>query len=77
MIKIDKQYLTRDGRKVRIYATDGAFPTPIHGAVLSVYDQAWFPMKWYEDGRYRLNPLAVSLSDLVELKPFSALKEGK
>ena len=35
MISKDKQYKTRDGREVRVYATDGAGEFPIHGAVLN------------------------------------------
>jgi hypothetical protein len=32
MISMDKQYRTRDGREVRIYAVDGGGKYPIHGA---------------------------------------------
>ena len=33
MIDINKKYRTRDGREVRIYATDGWNASPIHGAI--------------------------------------------
>jgi len=69
MIDINKQYRTRDGREVRIYATDGAMPRPIHGAVKSSYDSTWHSFQWHEDGRLVHNILAVDLSDLIEVRP--------
>jgi hypothetical protein len=39
---------TRDGRKVPIYATDGAGDQPVHGALDGEVDQ------WSEDGRWFL-----------------------
>jgi len=33
MIDINKQYRTRDGHEVRIYATDGMGLYPVHGAI--------------------------------------------
>jgi hypothetical protein len=69
MIDINKQYRTRDGREVRIYATDGAMPRPVHGAVKSSYDPTWHSFQWHEDGRLVHNILAVDLSDLIEVRP--------
>ena len=69
MIDINKQYRTRDGREVRIYATDGIMPRPIHGAVKSSYDSTWHSFQWHEDGRLVHNILAVDLSDLIEVRP--------
>jgi len=69
MIDINKQYRTRDGREVRIYATDGAMPKPVHGAVKSSYDSTWHSFQWHEDGRLVHNVLAVDLSDLIEVRP--------
>jgi hypothetical protein len=69
MIDINKQYRTRDGREVRIYATDGAMPRPVHGAVKSSYDSTWHSFQWHEDGRLVHNILAVDLSDLIEVRP--------
>jgi len=69
MIDINKQYRTRDGREVRIYATDGIMPRPIHGAVKSWYDSTWHSFQWHEDGRLVHNILAVDLSDLIEVRP--------
>ena len=69
MIDINKKYRTRDGREVRIYATDGAMPRPVHGAVKSTYDSTWHSFQWHEDGRLVHNILAVDLSDLIEVCP--------
>ena len=33
MIDINKKYRTRNGREVRIYATDGWSASPVHGAI--------------------------------------------
>ena len=69
MIDKNKVYKTRDGREVRIYATDGAMPRPVHGAVKSSYDSTWHSFQWHEDGRLVHNILAVDLSDLIEVRP--------
>jgi len=39
---------TRDGREVRIYATDGKGKYPIHGAILT--DGGWEDQTWTHDG---------------------------
>ena len=48
MIDINKQYRTRDGREVRIYATDGTDDQSIHGAVKD--GNGWTIAAWYSDG---------------------------
>jgi hypothetical protein len=65
MISKDKQYRTRNGREVRIYATDGGEPYPVHGAMLQ--DGEWSHETWKRDGAYICN-LDESLS-LIEVKP--------
>jgi hypothetical protein len=65
MISKDKTYRTRDGREVRIYATDGGVgKSMVHGATL---DEApgWFPRLWYPDGSHTEN----GDLDLIEMKP--------
>ena len=65
MISKDKTYRTRDGREVRIYATDGGVgQAMVHGATL---DEApgWFSRVWYPDGSHIEN----NDLDLVEVKP--------
>jgi hypothetical protein len=64
-ISKDKQYKTRDGREVRIYATDGAGPYPVQGAIKR--RDGWNYGAWLSDGyvtRCRENP-----DDLIEVKP--------
>ena len=76
MISKDKQYRTRDGREVRIYATDGAGLYSIHGAMASqssnknkqsiVSSTGWFLEAWFSDGQhYEGN----NDFDLIEVKP--------
>jgi hypothetical protein len=43
MIDINKKYRTRDGREVRIYATDGAECLSVHGAIKWVTGKGWVP----------------------------------
>ena len=65
MISKDKTYRTRDGREVRIYATDGYGRTPIHGAVNC--PEGWVCMTWHPNGQL-FNDLEVE-NDLIEVKP--------
>ena len=67
MISKDKTYRTRDGREVRIYATDGAGSWPIHGAV-KLGDQ-WFIREWTKHGMSTLQEQCVTDFDLFEAKP--------
>lgn len=53
---------TRDGRTVRIYATDGQGPYAIHGAVLNT--EGWTALKWTLDGR-NLNCEMECRNDIV------------
>ena len=64
MISKDKTYRTRDGREVRIYATDGSGSRPIHGAINS--NGYWVAHTWGSDGRY---DCCQSDDDLIEVKP--------
>lgn len=65
MIDVNKTYRTRDGREVRIYATDCGEAEPIHGAIKC--GQQWRYFIWTENGRYLKNK--DTLSDLVEVRP--------
>jgi hypothetical protein len=68
MIDKDKQYKTRDGRDVRIYATDGCEVFPVHGAI--EHDDGWWSFSWANNGSSvnsatsKENP-----DDLIEVKP--------
>ena len=64
MISKDKQYRTRNGREVRIYATDGA-KGKIHGAMLT--DEGWEHRTWDASGRIML--CEPHDYDLIEVKP--------
>jgi hypothetical protein len=64
MISKDKQYRTRDGREVRIYATDGGGEYPVHGSVKT--NDGWRPRTWVSNGQ--VGPLE-NVGDLIEVKP--------
>ncbi len=64
MIELGKQYKTRDGREVRIYAVDGSGSLPVHGAIKNTY--GWEPYQWIKDGRSYLKD---GPEDLIEVKP--------
>ena len=65
MIDITKKYRTRDGREVRIYATDGKGPASVvHGAIN--YNDGWVQHTWFADGMYHYTS---SCRDLIEVKP--------
>jgi len=49
MIDINKQYRTRDGREVRIYAMNGGGYWPVHGAI-QLSCSGWVPTSWDNDG---------------------------
>jgi hypothetical protein len=66
MIDKNKQYRTRDGRDVRIYATDGASEQWVHGAVENT--EGWCQMTWCLDGLLSISGVK-SATDLVEVKP--------
>lgn len=65
MIDIKKTYRTRDGREVRIYATDGHPSEPVHGAFQD-YSCAWNSCIWKHDGT---NIYGKRDADLIEVKP--------
>ncbi len=71
MIDITKKYRTRDGREVRIYATDGGDLVEgqtIHGAVLN--GNNWVFAIWNaETGKNYANSAAISKIDLIEVRP--------
>ena len=67
-MKIDKNrtYTTRDGRAVRIYATDANEDFPVHGAVKT--SEGWELKSWTSDGVWMTSP--HNASNLIEaLKP--------
>ena len=64
MIDITKKYRTRDGREVRIYATDGGDNFPVHGAIKDRDEPVWRNYSWHSNGSGVYSEL-----DLIEVKP--------
>jgi hypothetical protein len=77
MIDINKKYRTRDGREVRIYATDGGSYMPIMGATLYTSKEGktwWESARWKEDGSY--DPYGRETKfDLVEVDELNTSAE--
>jgi hypothetical protein len=67
MIDKNKEYKTRDGKKVRIYATDAGGLYPIHGAILSKEKDFWYKHSWDENGKY-VTEVDEGRNDLIEVK---------
>ena len=65
MIDINKKYRTRDGREVRIYATDGCGEFQIHGAIKT--DIGWSCSEWKLNGQSYVNRSGPN--DLIEVRP--------
>lgn len=68
MIEMGKKYKTRDGRDVRIYATDAGGSLPVHGAIFDDDSSEWCVETWTADGRY-FDDGATTGEDLIEVKP--------
>ena len=66
-IELGKQYRTRDGHEVRIYATDGGAREPVHGAIL--FPLGWEHHCWGKDGTKWLEKTPLHDLDLIEVKP--------
>jgi hypothetical protein len=64
MISIAKTYRTRDGREVRIYATDGGSDYCVHGAVKM--NDGWRSCTWVSNGQ--VGPFEND-GYLIEVKP--------
>ena len=65
MIDINKKYQTRDGREVRIYATDAGGPKKtVHGAVKE--KDGWYMLAWSKNGV--VSNIDRNL-DLIEVRP--------
>ena len=68
MISKDKQYKTRNGLDVRIYATDGYGKKPVHGAYLDKNCTGWIDYAWAITGASYLYGDGEPL-DLIEVRP--------
>lgn len=67
MIDPKKQYKTRDGREVRIYAVDGALPYSVHGAVK--HGDSWISKDWDDNGGFLTPHCETDPLDLIEVRP--------
>ena len=67
MIDINKKYRTRVGREVRIYATDGGGPQPVHGAISGL--NFWSTANWSKNGSYTVVYGQEHDNDLIEFRP--------
>ena len=65
MIDINKKYRTRDGREVRIYATDGIPPYEVHGSIKSTVSDGWISYAWSADGSHHRD----AILSLIEVRP--------
>ena len=65
-IEMDKQYRTRDGQEVRIYATDGGDLHSVHEAIKN--DEGWIMRRWDSFGICANNYGFIG-DDLFEVKP--------
>ena len=65
MIDEDKQYTTREGSEVRIYATDGVEPYPVQGAIKR--SDGWISATWLSNGH--VARCKEHQDDLIEVKP--------
>lgn len=64
-IEMGKQYRTRDGKEVRLYAVGSGGNYPVHGAVRE--DGRWASACWTEQGNAFINTKLPA--DLVEVRP--------
>ena len=67
MISKDKQYRTRDGREVRIYATDGRALQEVQGAILE--NNGWEVRSWDKHGFWVGGDMEYHPADLIEVRP--------
>ena len=67
MIDKNKVYKTRDGREVRIYATDGGGKNPVHGSIKQ--EDGWILQVWPKSGRYFEDDDEGYRIDLIEVCP--------
>jgi hypothetical protein len=67
VIDKNKQYKTRDGREVRIYATDGGGEFPVHGAIRKPGD-IWESQCWGANGEW-CHGVDMDCYDLIEVRP--------
>jgi hypothetical protein len=66
-IELGKQYQTRDGREVKIYAVNAGGRYPVHGAIKNS-DDIWSAAAWTLNGSSIDEGIAID-QDFIEIKP--------
>jgi len=67
-IEVGKPYVSRDGREIRIYATDGYGDQPIHGAMpVDRGETSWLSHTWTSGGCFYAAEQLESDYDIVGL----------
>lgn len=66
-IEAGKEYLTRDGNRARIYATDGGVIFPVHGAIYED-GEGWDLASWTDTGKIQ-NSSSTSGYDIISEAP--------
>lgn len=64
VFKPGAEYRTLQGGVARVYATDGAEPFPVHGAIWT--HDGWTPASWSAHGTYGMSP---SGNDIIPPRP--------
>lgn len=67
MFEPGKEYKMRDGRKVRIYATDAGGEYPVHGAYF--HGDKWYNISWTKEGKIYKNDHLQSSGDIMPPEP--------
>ena len=66
-VAMGERYTARDGRNVRIYATDNAGATPVHGAWWDEETKVWNPTSWTRSGSVDPTGMIQNPLDLVHM----------
>lgn len=75
IVSQNKEYRTRSGFEVEIYAIYPNQPFPVHGAYKKEVDRVWYSTAWAIDGKYHPATNMENCLDLVEI-PIMSTKLG-
>lgn len=67
MIELGRNYRTRDGHEVRIYAVDGGGYFAVHGAIKN--PEGWCVEMWCANGDAMPHQKSQRDDDLIEIRP--------
>lgn len=80
-MKPEEATQTKDGKPVRIYATDGGGEYPVHGAIWNYEFSQWVLLQWSLNGVFisrdgeKLPPLDLDLTDWKDEIPWECIKK--